>query len=134
MPAGATAGVAAAVSVRRPAGAVPAALGGCLGIGGHRRPGRRGARCAGRADRYAVLNAADPGDNRIPEATAALADFPQLTLLDAPIRRRKAFANATGQGVSVDELVPLDAKASAELAALVSKAFPIVHNTIVNGG
>jgi chromosome partitioning protein len=84
---------------------------------------------------YAVLNAADPGDNRDNlEATAALADFPQLTLLDAPIRRRKAFANATGQGVSVDELVPLDAKASAELAALVSKAFPIVHNATVNGG
>jgi chromosome partitioning protein len=84
---------------------------------------------------YAVLNAADPGDNRDNlEATAALADFPQLTLLDAPIRRRKAFANATGQGVSVDELVPLDAKASAELAALVSKVFAVVHNATVNGG
>ena len=48
---------------------------------------------------YAVLNAADPGtssDNT--EAAAALSDFPQLTLLDAPIRRRKAFANALGFG------------------------------------
>jgi len=69
----------------------------------------------------AVLNAADPGvsaDNT--EAAAALADFPQLALLDAPITRRKAFANATGQGLSVDELTPLDLKASAELSALVN--------------
>jgi chromosome partitioning protein len=51
----------------------------------------------------AVLNAADPGvssDNA--DAAAALADFPQLTLLDAPIRRRKAFANALGLGLSVE--------------------------------
>jgi hypothetical protein len=70
----------------------------------------------------AVLNAADPGvsaDNS--EAAAALADFPQLALLDAPITRRKAFANATGHGLSVDELMPLDPKASAELAALMGK-------------
>jgi chromosome partitioning protein len=82
----------------------------------------------------AVLNAADPGDNRDNlEAIEALADFPQLALLDAPIRRRKAFANATGQGLSVDELVPLDAKASAELAALVGKAFPIAYTVTTNG-
>jgi chromosome partitioning protein len=73
---------------------------------------------------YAVLNAADPGtssDNT--EAAAALADFPQLTLLDAPIRRRKAFANAVGLGLSVEELAPRDAKACEELAALVSMVF-----------
>ena len=70
---------------------------------------------------FAVLNAADPGtssDNT--DAAAALAEFPQLSLLDAPIRRRKAFANSTGQGLSVDELVPIDPKASAELFALVN--------------
>ena len=82
----------------------------------------------------AVLNAADPGDNRDNlEAIEALTDFPQLALLDTPIRRRKAFANATGQGLSVDELVPLDAKASAELATLIVKAFPIAHTVITNG-
>ncbi len=83
----------------------------------------------------AVLNAADPGtssDNA--DAAAALADFPQLTLLDAPIRRRKAFANATGQGLSVDELVPPDPKASAELAALLGKVLSFADKVVVNGG
>jgi chromosome partitioning protein len=73
---------------------------------------------------YAVLNAADPGvssDNA--DAAAALADFPQLKLLNTPIRRRKAFANAVGMGLSVDELTPRDAKACEELAALVLMAF-----------
>jgi chromosome partitioning protein len=72
----------------------------------------------------AVLNAADPGvssDNV--EAAAALADFPQLTLLNTPIRRRKAFANALGLGLSVEELTPRDTKACEELAALVSMVF-----------
>jgi chromosome partitioning protein len=83
----------------------------------------------------AVLNAADPGvssDNA--DAAAALADYPQLTLVDAPIRRRKAFANATGQGLSVDELAPLDPKASAELAALLSKVLSLADTVAINGG
>jgi chromosome partitioning protein len=73
---------------------------------------------------YAVLNAADPGvssDNA--DAAAALADFPQLQLLDAPIRRRKAFANAVGEGLSVDELNPRDPKACDELVTLVRMVF-----------
>jgi chromosome partitioning protein len=73
---------------------------------------------------FAVLNAADPGmssDNT--DAAAAVADFPQLTLLDAPIRRRKAFANAVGLGLSVEELTPRDPKACEELAALTSIVF-----------
>jgi chromosome partitioning protein len=84
---------------------------------------------------YAVLNGADPGtssDNT--DAIAALADFPRLQLLNAPIRRRKAFANATGQGLSVDELMPVDGKASAELATLVSKVTSIGSKPVVNGG
>jgi chromosome partitioning protein len=73
---------------------------------------------------YAVLNAADPGissDNA--DAATALADFPQLALLNAPIRRRKAFANATGLGISVDELTPRDPKACDEIATLVGCVF-----------
>jgi hypothetical protein len=53
----------------------------------------------------AVLNIADPGvssDN----TDAALADFPQLVGLKATLTRRKAFPNAAGFGLSVDELMP----------------------------
>jgi chromosome partitioning protein len=81
---------------------------------------------------FAVLNAADPGvssDNT--DAAAALLDFPQLALLDAPIRRRKAFANATGQGMSVDELTPGDPKASGELAALLSKVLSFADTVVI---
>jgi len=75
----------------------------------------------------AVLNGADPGpttDNA--DAAAALADLPALILLDTPIRRRKAFANAMAAGLSVRELAPKDAKACGELDAL-SKAVQTLH-------
>lgn len=73
----------------------------------------------------AVLNLADPGgsstDNA--EAAAAVADVSQFEYLATPIRRRKAFANATGAGLSVQELRPADKKAIAELESLVSALF-----------
>ncbi|UUC96676.1 AAA family ATPase [Comamonas sp. C11] len=73
----------------------------------------------------AVLNCADPGeastDNT--EAAAAVADVPQFEYLPTPIRRRKAFANAAGAGLSVLELKPQDKKAMAELNSLVSALF-----------
>ena len=68
----------------------------------------------------AVLNGADPGvssDNA--DAATALADLPDLVLLDTPIRRRKVFGNAMALGLSVDEMTPRDTKASKELTALV---------------
>lgn len=73
----------------------------------------------------AVLNCADPGalasDNE--EASKAVQDFPQLEYIDAPLRRRKAFANAAGQGLSVLEATPRDEKACHELRALLSRLF-----------
>lgn len=74
---------------------------------------------------YAVLNFADPGENSTDnrEASAAVADYPQLQYLAYPIRRRKAFANAAGQGLSVLESSPRDTKACEELTALVSQLF-----------
>lgn len=72
----------------------------------------------------AVLNLADPGsspDNA--DAVAAMADFPALTLVDAWIRRRKAFASAAAHGLLVDELTPIDPKAYQELIALASIVF-----------
>ena len=73
---------------------------------------------------YAVLNFADPGGssaNR--EGAAALADFPQFTLINVPIRQRKALAIALGFGLSVEELTPRDVKACEEMATLTGIVF-----------
>ncbi len=74
---------------------------------------------------FAVLNCADPGEHSTDntEAAAAVADVPQFEYLTTSLRRRKAFANAAGQGLSVLEIKPQDAKASYELKELVSKLF-----------
>jgi chromosome partitioning protein len=77
----------------------------------------------------AVLNIGDPGvsaDNT--EAVAALADHPQLIGLKASITRRKAFPNAAGFGLSVEEVAPRDPKACEELAALVSEVSAMVEH------
>lgn len=80
---------------------------------------RDGLRC------YAILNCADPGsasaDNE--EAAAAVADIPQFEYLPTIMRRRKAFANAAGAGLSVLELKPKDPKASNELNSLLKHLF-----------
>lgn len=74
---------------------------------------------------FAVLNCADPGevssDNA--DAAAAVAQVPQFEYLATPIRRRKSFANAAGQGLSVLEIKPADKKASEELNSLLSILF-----------
>lgn len=73
----------------------------------------------------AILNCADSGEGSTDnaDAAAAVADVPQFEYLATPIRRRKAFANAAGAGLSVLELKPTDKKASAELNALISALF-----------
>jgi chromosome partitioning protein len=73
---------------------------------------------------FVVLNLADPGvsaDNA--DATAALAEYPSLTVLPTPLVRRKAFANAAARGISVDEMDTIDPKACAELAHMVRTLF-----------
>jgi len=74
---------------------------------------------------FAVLNCADSGDSSIDnkEAAEAVADYPQFEYLAAPIRRRKSFANAAGQGLSVLELKPTDKKAVHELNTLINLLF-----------
>ena len=76
---------------------------------------------------FAVLNLADPGESSVDnaEAAAAVAEVPQFVYLPQPIRRRKAFSNGGGQGLSVVELAPRDPKACAELTALAESAFNI---------
>ncbi|MDR2924993.1 MAG: AAA family ATPase [Azoarcus sp.] len=74
---------------------------------------------------YAVLNCADPGEASTDniEAAEAVKDFPQIDMLLQPLRRRKAYANAAGQGLSVLELKPADRKACDELITLVECIF-----------
>ena len=73
----------------------------------------------------AILNCADPGESSTDnlEAAAAVGDIPQFEYLATPIRRRKAFANAAGAGLSVLEQKPMDKKAVEELNALVAALF-----------
>lgn len=73
----------------------------------------------------AVLNCADPGEHSTDnaDAAAAVADVPQFKYLTTPLRRRKAFANAAGQGLSVLEIKPQDTKATDELKALLLELF-----------
>jgi chromosome partitioning protein len=74
---------------------------------------------------FAILNCADPGDVSTDntEAAEAVADIPQFQYLSAPIRRRKSFANAAGQGLSVLEIKPGDKKAKNELNTLIEMLF-----------
>jgi chromosome partitioning protein len=71
-----------------------------------------------------VLNLADPGDNPdTTDAAAALVEFPQLSAVGTQISRRKTVANAMAHGLAVAEMTPHDAKACAEIVALVSNVF-----------
>ena len=74
---------------------------------------------------FAVLNCADPGEHSTDnaDAAAAVADVPQFEYLTTPLRRRKAFANAAGQGLSVLEIKPQDTKAADELKSLIMGLF-----------
>ena len=73
----------------------------------------------------AFLNFADPGETSADnvEAAAAVDDVPQFEYLATPVRRRKAFANAAGAGLSVLEAKPSDRKAVEEITALVAAVF-----------
>ncbi len=71
----------------------------------------------------AILNMADTAGTDNADAAAALADYPAITYLDTPIRRRKSIANAAGNGMSVLEQRPRDDKAIAELNALLEAIY-----------
>ncbi|ASY82846.1 conserved hypothetical protein [Xanthomonas citri pv. citri] len=76
---------------------------------------------------FAVMNLADPGEQSADnaEAAAAVAEVKAFEYLATPIRRRKAFSNAGGAGLSVAELSPRDPKAIGEIEALASYLFNI---------
>ena len=71
----------------------------------------------------AMLNNADPQGHDNEDAAAAVADFPSMEYVATPIRRRKPIANAAGQGISILEYSPKDAKGIEEMTALISAVF-----------
>jgi chromosome partitioning protein len=71
----------------------------------------------------AVLNMADTAGTDNEDAAAALADYPAISYLATPIRRRKSIANAAGNGMSVLEQTPRDDKAITELNALLQAIY-----------
>ncbi|HVI78639.1 MAG TPA: hypothetical protein VM715_10865, partial [Candidatus Acidoferrum sp.] len=72
----------------------------------------------------AVINFADPQGADNEEAAEALKGVDGIDFLDSSIGRRKAFPNASADGLAVTELKRPDAKASAELIALINAIFP----------
>jgi len=72
---------------------------------------------------YAVLNNADISGSDNEEAIEAIHEYPELTYLNAPIKRRKSIATAAGQGLSVLEYTPKDPKACDEITRLVDSVF-----------
>lgn len=69
----------------------------------------------------AVLTIADPQGHTSEDAATALAQIPELDLLDTIICRRKVFPNAAAQGKAITEMK--DPKAIAEMQALMNAVF-----------
>jgi len=72
---------------------------------------------------FAFINRADSqgADNR--EAAEAVADYPGIELLDVRVCDRKAFANASGAGLHVEEMPKRDQRACLEIERLRNALF-----------
>ena len=77
----------------------------------------------GRLHALVMLNAARRQGRDNEDAIAALKEVPGLEVLDVVIGRRKAFPNAAAAGRAVTEHTPKDAKAVAELSALIDALY-----------
>lgn len=74
----------------------------------------------------ALINFADPQGSDNASAAEVLAGADTITLLETTVGRRKAFPNAAAEGLGVGELKRQrhDAKALAEITALIAAIFP----------
>jgi chromosome partitioning protein len=70
---------------------------------------------------YALLNCADASGPDNVAAAISLTEHPEITYLDSPLGRRKAFPNANAIGLSVLEASPADRKACDELIRLANR-------------
>lgn len=71
----------------------------------------------------AFLSCADPQGSANEEAIEYIEQFPEITLIKAPINRRKAIGLASASGLSVFEYSPKDQKACAEIEALAKQIY-----------
>lgn len=78
----------------------------------------------------ATINQADPRGRDNGDAQVAVQDMPQLSLIDAPIGRRKAYADALGLGLSVEEMARRDDRACRELMQWLRKVNTIAMRSI----
>jgi chromosome partitioning protein len=72
---------------------------------------------------FAALNMCDPAGSDNVAAAEALRGNEQIAYLNAPVGRRKAFANAAALGRGVLEMERRDSQACGELSYLASKLF-----------
>lgn len=69
----------------------------------------------------AILNKSDTRGSDNADAIEAVADYPLLSYIDAPIGNRKGIAIAAGKGLAVNEVKPVDQKAKEEFTNLFAK-------------
>lgn len=74
---------------------------------------------------YCFLNRADAQGNDNVQAAQIAGEISQLTYLDTPWGNRKAFRNASAQGLAVTELEKLDQKAVKEAMKLYQSLYEI---------
>lgn len=72
---------------------------------------------------YSFLSCADPLGSANEEAIEYIEQFPGITLINAPINRRKAIGLASASGLSVFEYSPKDQKACTEIEALAKQIY-----------
>jgi len=84
---------------------------------------------------YAFLNRADPRGSDNDDAAEALREEEAFKYLDTPLVNRKAFSNASAQGMGVMELQPQDKKATTEFSTLfdtISNVGNNVENNVIS--
>lgn len=73
---------------------------------------------------YCFLSRADASGNQNDDASEILiGEYPEIEFIDCPVKNRKVFRNASGQGLGVVEYKPKDPKAIDELNKLYQTVF-----------
>lgn len=74
---------------------------------------------------FAVINQADSKGSENEDAEAVISKCPDLRCLPTPIGQRKAFANASADGLGISELKTPDKKALQEMKALYEAIYSL---------